>query len=217
MPRAPQKIVPVFRPEPLVKPAAPPRLTAKLTFRGGPLLTQVEVITLFWGSGWQLPPASALIEPTNAFFDFILVSPLMDQLSEYNTANFEIGTGKRIATFNRPNAPLAGSVTDETLRSLLQREIQNTEGFPQPSLHRLYFNFLPPGVALVQAGDRSCQNFCGYHDAVGDSLFYAAMPFPDCAGCQGGLSLFDSLTAITPTRMLFATISFRKSGRLASM
>src|SRR5215472_10889489 len=60
--------------------AAPPQLT----YRNGPLIGAVEVFTVFWGDGWSDAPQSALIPKLNAFFDFILGSALMDQLSEDN-------------------------------------------------------------------------------------------------------------------------------------
>jgi hypothetical protein len=37
--------------------------------------------------------------------------------------------------------------------------------------------------------------FCGYHDSINSQIFYAAMPYPGCGGCLGGLADFDALTA----------------------
>jgi hypothetical protein len=48
---------------------------------------------------------------------------------------------------------------------------------------------------LVQGGDRSCQAFCGYHDHINAQIFYAAMPYPGCNGCIGGLQALDALTS----------------------
>ena len=47
---------------------------------------------------------------------------------------------------------------------------------------------------VVAGGSKSCQGFCGYHDAIGNQVFYAVEPYPGCAGCRGGLSSFDALT-----------------------
>lgn len=66
---------------------------------------------------------------------------------------------------------------------------------PQPTRNSLYFVYLPPGVAVVQGGSKSCQAFCGYHDAINNQIFYAAMPYPGCAGCLGGLQTLDALTS----------------------
>ncbi|MGH3578425.1 MAG: hypothetical protein ACRDU0_12830, partial [Mycobacterium sp.] len=40
-----------------------------------------------------------------------------------------------------------------------------------------------------------CQAFCGYHSDIGGQIFYAAMPYPGCAGCTGNLAPFDALTS----------------------
>jgi len=50
------------------------------------LLTAVQVFTIFWGSAWQQPPQSDLVQRVNQFFDFILTSALLDQLAEYEEA-----------------------------------------------------------------------------------------------------------------------------------
>jgi hypothetical protein len=106
---------------PLAGVAAPPG--PQLSYRGGPLITAVEVFTLFWGDAWR------------------------------------------------------------------------STAVPQPIKNTLYFIYLPPGVALVQGGGKSCQAFCGYHDAINGQIFYAAMPYPGCAGCTGGLAVPDAITS----------------------
>src|SRR5579885_182974 len=53
------RIVPLHLPDEFVgAPAAAPHLT----FRGGPLLTAVEVFTVFWGAAWQRPPQSDMAQ-----------------------------------------------------------------------------------------------------------------------------------------------------------
>ena len=61
---------------------AAPVTTARLTYRGGPLLSAVQVFTFFWGAAWQVDPLATLVEEINQFFDFVVTSPLMDQLAE---------------------------------------------------------------------------------------------------------------------------------------
>jgi hypothetical protein len=191
--RHPIRIVPLHVAEQVRAPVAPP----KLTYRGGPLLANVEVITLFWGAAWQKAPAQDLVAPINAFFDFVLTSSLLDQLNEYNTDAYQIGHGKRIATFTLTQPLLSQSVTDVKLRDMLQQQISGATTFPQPSRNRLYFNYFPPGVTVVEGGSRSCQAFCGYHDTIDGKIFYAVMPYPNCAGCTGGLTDLDALTSIS--------------------
>src|SRR5437879_12543134 len=89
----PISIVPLHRPE---APAAAAAAAPHLTYRSGPLLTAVEVFTVFWGSAWEQAPNSGLLTQVNQFFDYILTSQLMDQLGEYSIPGQAIGHGSRI-------------------------------------------------------------------------------------------------------------------------
>ncbi len=67
--REPIRIVPLHEPDEALAtarraPAAPP---AQLSYRGGPLLANVEVITLFWGADWQKAPTQNLVAPRFCF------------------------------------------------------------------------------------------------------------------------------------------------------
>jgi len=188
------RIVPLHRPE---VQAPTPAAVPKLVYRNGPLITSVEIFTIFWGASWQQEPSAGILAQMNQFFDFILTSSLMDELSEYSVAGQSIEHGKRTASITLTTPAPSASVTDQDIQQLLQREISSNAAFPQPSANTLYFVFLPSGTTVVQGGSRSCQQFCGYHDAIGSRIFYAVMPFPDCAGCLGGLAQLDALTSTT--------------------
>jgi hypothetical protein len=191
------RIVPLHLPAQLLQrpaglaPPAPPQLT----FRGGPLLSAVRVFTIYWGDAWQQSPQQDLVNQLNAFFAFILTSPLIDQLAEYSVPNTAIGHGSFLgsATVTDQNPP--SSVSDAAIQHFLQGQILNNPALPQPDSNTLYFLYLPPGVAVVQGGGRSCQAFCGYHDNVNGQIFYAVMPYPGCSGCTSNLSVFEALTS----------------------
>ena len=190
------RIVPLYVPEEvthLIAGAVPP----KLTYRGGPLLTSVQVFTVFWGSAWKKSPQTGLVGKLNTYFDLILASPLMDQLAEYSVPGHSIGHGKRIGTATITTPKLRSSVTDHAIQHMLQQEISTNSAFPQPTPNSLYFVYLPPGVSVSQGGSRSCQAFCGYHENISGQIFYATMPYPGCSGCAGGLATFDALTSTT--------------------
>ena len=188
----PIRVVPLHRPELTAAPAP----AAQLTYRNGPLLTAVEVFTIFWGAAWQESANAALIGKINQFFDFILTSQLMDQLGEYSVAGQSIGHGSRIGTTTLVSPPPGASVDDSAVQQFLQQQI--TAGtLPPTNANTLYFVFLPNGVQVVQGGGASCQVFCGYHDVFGNNIYYAVMPFPGCSGCMGGLAVFDALTSTT--------------------
>lgn len=172
--------------------AAPPPL---LTYRGGPLLSAVEVFTVFWGAAWQQAAQGAVAAKLNQFFDFILTSALIDQLAEYSVSGHPIGHGRRTGTATITHPTLRHSVTDHAIQHMLQQEISTNAAFPHPNANALYFVFLPPGVKVSQGGSRSCMSFCGYHEDINGQIFYAVMPYADCSGCTGGLGALDALTS----------------------
>jgi hypothetical protein len=191
----PIRIVPLHVPSPTFQATAdvPPTPAPQLTFRGGPLLANVQIYTIFWGAAWQ-GAQSALANQLNDFFKFIVKSPLIDQLAEYNVPHQAIGHGSFAGTITIPTPAPGRTVTDTAIRHFLQQEISTNHAIPQPNPNLLYFVYLPPGVAVIQGGSRSCQAFCGYHDAINGRIFYAPMPYPNCAGCLGGMTPLDALT-----------------------
>ena len=191
------RVVPLFVPDEVKAPAIDAQVAATpphLVYEGGPLLTSVEVFTVFWGSAWTAAQ-SQLATQLNAFFDAVLTSSLIDQLGEYSTGTAKIGHGKRIGTATITKPALHHTVSDHAIQHMLQQEIATNAAFPQPGPNVLYFVYLQPGVAVVQGGSRSCQAFCGYHEAVNSRIFYAVMPFANCGGCLGSMSTLDALTS----------------------
>src|SRR5207248_1325060 len=155
--------------------------TAHLTYNNGPLLTSVQVFTIFWGTRWNSPSGGKIMQHMNKFFQAILVSPLLKQLHEYSVPGKSIEHGSFIGTkVINAKAPV-GSVTDSGVRKQLKAWIA-AKTVPKNTKNTLYFIYLDPGVISIMGGSKSCQNYCGYHDAVG-SVYYAVMPYPTCAGC----------------------------------
>jgi hypothetical protein len=164
-----------------------------LSYNGGPLLANVEVTTIYWGSAWNNDPLMAQLE---AFFDFIVTSSLIDQLAEYSVPGFTIGPGKHVACAMAASEPGA-TVDDSTIQAELQGWIASGL-VPSPDANSLYFVFTPPGTTVTMQGASSCQQFCGYHSTVnGDSgPFYAVMPYLTCAACAFGSDLLSSNTIV---------------------
>jgi hypothetical protein len=186
----PIRIVPLHAHAPEATAPAP-----QLTYRNGPLLTNVEVFCIFWGQGWQSPAITSLSQQLLSFFDFILTSSLVDQLAEYSVPGKSIGYGKRIGSLNLISSEPGRSIDDSVIQQTLQSEI-TSGNLPTPTDNTLYFVFLPPGSEVTQGGTASsCKDFCGYHDATVRGIYYAVMPFPNCSGCQGGLESFSALTS----------------------
>jgi len=167
---------------------------AKLTYRGGALLTNVEVFTIFWGKDWNTATYKPVADAMNAFFDTILQSTLIDQLAEYNVPAYKIGKGKRTGTITISTGAPTHSITDSAIQAQLSKWISTNKSFPKQNKNTLYFIYFESGVVVSQGGSKSCSSFCGYHDAIGTKTFYAVMPFPSCQGCLGGNNAIDALT-----------------------
>jgi hypothetical protein len=190
------------KPKRVPRPSAPPPI---LTYRNGPLLSAVEVFTIFWGEDWLIPPQSDMANSLNQFFDFILTSPLMDQLAEYSIQGGPtIGYGKRTGTLTITTPTLQSSVSDEDIQQMLQQAISSNSAFPQPSPNTLYFVYMQSGVVVVKDVERSCQMFCGYNNEIDGQVFYSVIPFADCLGCTGGLSVFDAFTSTSSHQLCTA-------------
>src|SRR5947199_10337320 len=98
------RIVPLHEPGRI---AAPPRPTPKLTYRGGPLISAVEIFTVFWGTYDK-----NLADKLNAFFKYIVKSKLIDEMSEYAVDGKPIGQGSFAGTATVTTPKPGTSVTD---------------------------------------------------------------------------------------------------------
>lgn len=161
-----------------------------MTYRGGPLLSNVEVTTIYWGSSWLTDPLQPQLD---AFFNFIVSSSLVNQLSEYSVPNFPIGPGQHIASYiatTEPPAAIDDSQFDPFIRGLIG-------AVPQVTANSLYFVFTPPGITVTLQNLQSCRDFCGYHSTQDGQLFYAVIPYINCGPCQLDPTLFNSFTIIS--------------------
>ncbi|MGI8952261.1 MAG: hypothetical protein ACR2FN_11860 [Chitinophagaceae bacterium] len=167
-----------------------------LIYNGGTLIQNVDVFTVFWGANWNNTASyKILAQDINKFFSVILTSSLIDQLSEYNSSTHSIGHGTLNGTKTiTANAPASGtSIKDSAIQTALKNWI-SSHSVASVTANRLYFIYTDINVKVILGGSSSCTNFCGYHNNVG-STYYAVMPFPSCAGCLGGLSALDVITA----------------------
>ena len=196
--RSPIRVVPLRVDDSLLAPtpAAPPSSAPSLSYRGGPLLTAVQVFTFFWGDGWQGQPQADVMQQVIQFFDYIVASALLDQLGEYSVPGNAIGHGANLGA-TPVAAALGQSVDDSAIQQLIQQEISTNSAVPKPTPNSLYFVFLPPGVSVSLDGGSSCTTFCGYHSDINGQIFYAVMPYPDCTGCAGALTVLDAMTSTT--------------------
>ncbi len=162
----------------------------------GPVLANVEVVTVFWGTYWE--QQAALITDLNGFFKFIVRSSLVKLLAEYSTLTLpnKVGSGTFIGlgTFKGTSTITAtdpgggtASVTDTQVQAALAGWVQ-TGSVPPSNPNTLYFIFIPPGLTCVDPnGLESCKGMCGYHFSAGSgsgTLYYAVMPTSFCPPCM---------------------------------
>ena len=107
----PIRIVPLSVPDELLRPAgaAAPAAAPHLTYRGGPLLTNVQVFTVFW-AGLEQPASVRHRRPAQRLLRLHpFTSPLIDQLAQYNVNGLVIGHGQRTGTAVVISPPLRRS------------------------------------------------------------------------------------------------------------
>jgi hypothetical protein len=191
----PRSIVPLLTPEEIAGIAAPLAPAAKVTHHGGPVLTAVEVVTIFWGAAWGQSPQTTLAQDLNTFFDWILQSSLMDAMAEYSTAGNTIGHGSRIGTAtvtaSEPGTAQPGGgriVSDAEIQTAIQGWI--TDGtVAATTANTLYFIYLPQ---------------TSYRRAA------ATSPVPSTAGITA-TSAAPSFTPLSPTSPVLGAASARSS------
>lgn len=109
---------------PLRTEARAPATTPNLTYRGGPVLSEVQVFALYWGDAWQQDPLAAMVPQLNSFFDFVLTSPLIDQLAEYSVPGMAISHGSRTGSLVLTTPP-PPNLSDGDIQNLIQQELQS--------------------------------------------------------------------------------------------
>jgi hypothetical protein len=148
----------------------PRTLLTTLTYLGGPLIPNVAVSTIYYGSQWASTytgnpyPISAYPAQMNAFFNKITDSSWMDILNQYSaTGNlttppiqYTIGHGsfaQEDSTYpSLPTVNTLGTVTDTDIQSMILQEISAGDvPAPGPALdqNQLYFVFTPPGETVT--------------------------------------------------------------------
>ncbi len=176
-----------------------------LTYHGGPLINNVVVTPVVWGS-WNYGPAThtgaitqtGLTSAMNAMVN----SRYIDWLTEYNAGTNHIGRGSvDVWRTVSPGSANDGSFVDDTqIASVLQSQIASG-ALPAASDNRLYTLFFRKGQVVTREGRNSVWSFCGYHGNTsvnGRRVWFAVIPFEaDNGGCQkAGYSHADNLQAV---------------------
>jgi uncharacterized repeat protein (TIGR01451 family) len=201
---------------------------AHLTYFGGPVVSNLHVVAVFWG-----PNGNTAITGANGidqFFTDITSSRFYDLLTEYGTvgvtspssvsSNQAINHGQFDGKFTITPAlcpgPAACNITDGQIQTELTAQIANAH-LPQPvsdgqgTIETLYMIYFPPNVSISSGGLNSCVagGFCAYHSNTPNATASLRIPYgvlPDFAqsacsvGCGFG-TIFQDITAVTSHEM----------------
>lgn len=162
---------------------SPMRSTSKLTYYGGPVIQNVNVIPVYWNS------KVALQSNLNAFYSAVSTGQYMAFFSQYDTSSpaQKIGNGSRGTPY--VDSDTSTNVTDAQVQAELNR-LFAAGHLPAPSNDRLYMVHFPPGVTITDSGgSQSCVVFCAYHGTYvrnGQDVYYGIIPDLGSGGCQSG-------------------------------
>ncbi|HSK42351.1 MAG TPA: hypothetical protein VLA83_00530, partial [Candidatus Binatia bacterium] len=201
---------------------------AHLTYFGGPIISNVQVVQVLYGSGSYNSQVAGTTSPTMGnFFADITSTGLISLMQQYNTPTSG-GTGQTFGngTFGGlfqivPSSGNNGStITDTQIQSELLAQI-NGGHLPAPVLdskgnpNTLYMIYFPPGKTISQGGSNSCVagGFCAYHGTTstllnGHNVLYGVMPDMQAgSGCSTGCgtsTVFGNYTSVTSHELVEA-------------
>ena len=184
-----------------------------LRYYGGPVISNVEIEMVLYGTGTYLANVTGSATPTiMSFYQLIATSAHMDWLCEYDTNILDlyghpgsqqlIGRGGWIGSAQIvPDPSRDGStITDAQIQAELAAQI-DAGHLPAPSANTLYMIHFPAEKAVaLDPYDVTCVSICGYHgsfDHNGVPVYYSVLPDMSggCATGCGGNTPFESLTS----------------------
>ena len=195
---------------------------AHLSYFGGPVISNVHVVEVLYGSGSYLPQVAGTTTPNMETFFSDLTgthSGYISLLTQYDTPASG-GTGQTIGngTFDGlfqivPSPGNDGSTIDDTqIQAELLAQI-SAGHLPGPRLdaagnvNTLYMIYFPPGKVITLSGSSSCVagGFCAYHGTTSNTfqsknLLYGVQPDMQSGGCSVGCgtsSVFGNYTSVS--------------------
>lgn len=176
---------------------------AHLNYYGGPVLSNVKVVPVYWTSGVNFQAG------IQSFYAGVTNSAYMDWLIEYNTPTQTIGRGTATASVIDPSPPAGTLITDAQIQAEITRLI-NAGTVAAPDPNTLYMMHFPPGITIKDSGGSlSCVQFCAYHGTYsrnGSYVYYGVLPDLGgaCAGGCGGSTQYNNSTSVASHEMIEA-------------
>jgi hypothetical protein len=206
--------------------APPPPAGAHLSYYGGRVVSNMQVVQVLWGSGTYIPQVTSTGSPSMAsFYGGVLDSPYVDWLTEYDTSgiapptsNQIIGRGTFLAQYTITPSITGNTISDSQIQAEIAAQIAAAH-LPAPvtdgngNSNTYYAVFFPQGDVITQGGSGSCVagGFCAYHGTVAQTsgrgeFFYGVHPdmgpLSGCStGCGGSSVTFNNQTSVASHEM----------------
>jgi uncharacterized membrane protein len=195
---------------------------AHLSYFGGPVISNIHVVEVLYGSGSYLPEVAGNTTPNMETFFSDLTgthSGYISLLTQYDTpasggTDQTIGNGTFGGLFQIvPSPGNDGATIDDTqIQAELLAQI-SAGHLPGPLLdaagnvNTLYMIYFPPGKVITLGGSSSCVagGFCAYHGTTSNTfqsknLLYGVQPDMQSGGCSVGCgtsSVFGNYTSVS--------------------
>jgi hypothetical protein len=179
------------------------------SYGGGPVLSDVQIVAVFWGNNVN-PTITSGIGP---FYAAMTDSTYMDWLDEYNTPTQRIGRGSLAGMVTIRPFNTNTNLQDSDIQTELSRQI-SSGNLPAPDKDTLYTVHFPHGVTIVGpagAGTSCAYNgFCAYHYATSSGTIFSYTVMPDFgpgSGCDVGCgtgTMFQNFTSTASHEVLEA-------------
>ena len=172
-----------------------PLISAHLNYYGGPVISNVRVVMVRYGSGTYLGNIAGNTAPTMAsWYQQVTNSAYMDWLREYNTdlpggTNQNIGRGFFAGTFQiTPDATRNGTtISEQNVRDELAAQL-DAGNLPAADANTIYMIHFPKGKKETSGVLTSCVGFCAFHNSFshgGKNIYYSVHPdFSSGSGCD---------------------------------
>jgi len=131
-----------------------------VTFNGGPKITSISLVPIFYGSAWLTSAPSNL--DVMAAMQRVLQGPYLSELGQYGFVSLDVKPPVLKADPSPPAGHSADSVGD------IVWDLIDNDVFPEPDDpggYNIYMVFYPPGTAI------SDLNACGWHSRYWDYDF----------------------------------------------
>ena len=167
--------------------------TAHLISYGGPVISNVKLIMVVYGSGTYASYVTTDTAPSLvSYYQQVVNSSYMDWLNEYNTGSQKIGRGTYAGKFTiTPSSANNGAtITDAQVQAELNAQIA-AGSLPKPDANTMFMVHFRAGQT-IQNGGNSCQSggFCAYHGSAvsgaGTEYYYAVVPDFHSSLCASG-------------------------------